>query len=58
MTKQITMSKLEYERIHKTLNEIRDISSLHPRTLEEARSNLESIKGLTFKVYELMRVCP
>lgn len=58
MTKQITMSKREYERIRNTLDEIRDVAMLNPRDLKEAKSNLYNIRDLVFKVYELIHVCP
>lgn len=56
MTKEIMMYQSEYERIIKTLTEIEDVSSLCPRTLEDARINLETIKDLVFKLHNMMRI--
>ena len=56
MTKEIMMYQSEYERIIKTLTEIEGVSSLYPRTLEDARMNLETIKDLTFKLHDMMRI--
>ena len=56
MTREITMYQSEYERIIKTLTEIEGISSLHPRTLEDARMNLETIKDLAYKLHDMMRI--
>ena len=56
MTKEIIMYQSEYERIIKTLTEIESVSSLRPRTLEDARMNLETIKDLTFKIHDMMKI--
>ena len=56
MTREIIMYQSEYERIIKTLTEIESVSSLRPRTLEDARMNLETIKDLVFKLHDMMRI--
>lgn len=56
MTREIIMYQSEYERIIKTLTEIESESSLRPRTLEDARMNLETIKDLAFKLHDMMRI--
>lgn len=56
MTKEIMMYQSEYKRIIKTLTEIEGVSSLRPRTLEDARMNLETIKDLAFKLHDMMRI--
>lgn len=58
MTKQIVMSKIEYKYIHETLDKIRDISSLNPRTLEEANHNLDSINELVYRAYQYVNLHP
>lgn len=56
MTKEIMMYQSEYERIIKTLTGIEGVSSLCPRTLEDARMSLDAIKDLTFKLHDMMRI--
>ena len=56
MTREIMMYQSEHEKIIKMLTEIEGISSLCPRTLEDARINLEIIKDLVFKLHNMMRI--
>lgn len=56
MTREIIMYQSEYERIIKTLMEIEGISSLCPRTLEDSRMNLDTIKDLAFKLHDMLRI--
>ena len=56
MTKEIMMYQSEHERIIKILTEIEGVSSLCPRTLEDARMNLDTIKDLAFKLHDMMKI--
>lgn len=57
MTRQITMSDLEHEKILAMLGEIKELSEPY-YSKEDAQQNLDAIHKLVFKLYKYVNVHP